>query len=103
MSHGPKNKQFQDYSWFEGRNSSVGIVTRYGLDGSGKESRWRRDFLHRPDRPWGPPSLLYNGCRLFPEGKAAEAWRWPLTHSSVEVKERVQLYSNLPLGLRDLL
>ena len=22
-----------------------------------------------PDRPWGPPSLLYNGYRVFPEGK----------------------------------
>jgi len=22
-----------------------------------------------PDRPWGPPSLLYNGYRLFPGGK----------------------------------
>jgi len=21
------------------------------------------------DRPWGPPSLLYNGYRVFPEGK----------------------------------
>jgi hypothetical protein len=23
-------------------------------------------FRTRPDRPWGPPSLLYNGYRLFP-------------------------------------
>jgi hypothetical protein len=22
-----------------------------------------------PDRPWGPPSLLYNGYRIFPRGK----------------------------------
>jgi hypothetical protein len=28
-----------------------------------------------PDRPWGPPSLLYNGYRTFPGGKAARAWR----------------------------
>jgi len=21
-----------------------------------------------PDRPWGPPSLLYNGCRVFVGG-----------------------------------
>jgi hypothetical protein len=27
------------------------------------------------DRPWGPPSLLYNGYRVFPGGKAAGAWR----------------------------
>ena len=23
----------------------------------------------RPNRPWGPPSLLYNGYRVFPGGK----------------------------------
>jgi hypothetical protein len=26
-------------------------------------------FSARPDRPWGPPSLLYNGYRVFSEGK----------------------------------
>ena len=26
-------------------------------------------FSARPDRPWGPPSLLYNGYRVFPGGK----------------------------------
>jgi hypothetical protein len=31
-------------------------------------------FRTRPDRPWGPPSLLYNGYRVFPWGKAAGAW-----------------------------
>jgi hypothetical protein len=29
-----------------GLDSSVGIGTRYGLDGPGIESRWRRDFPH---------------------------------------------------------
>ena len=33
-----------------GRDSSVGIATRYGLDGPGVESRWGRDFPH-PSRP----------------------------------------------------
>jgi hypothetical protein len=28
-------------------------------------------FRTSPDRPWGPPSLLYNGYRVFPGGKAA--------------------------------
>jgi hypothetical protein len=32
-------------------------------------------FCTRSDRPWGPPSLLYNGYRVFPGGKAAGAWR----------------------------
>jgi hypothetical protein len=31
-------------------NSSVGITTRYGLEGSEIESRWERDFPH-PSRP----------------------------------------------------
>ena len=26
-------------------------------------------FCTCPDRPWGPPSLLYNGYRVFPGGK----------------------------------
>jgi hypothetical protein len=33
-----------------GRDSSIGIATRYGLNGLGIESRWRRDFAH-PSRP----------------------------------------------------
>jgi hypothetical protein len=26
-------------------------------------------FRTCPDLPWGPPSLLYNGYRVFPGGK----------------------------------
>jgi len=52
-----------------GRDSSVGIATGYGLDGPGIESRWGKIFRTCPDRPWGPPSLLYNGYRVFPGGK----------------------------------
>jgi hypothetical protein len=43
------------------RDSSVGIATRYGLEGPEIESRWDEIFRTRPDRPFGPPSLLYNG------------------------------------------
>jgi len=28
-----------------------------------------RDFRTCPDWPWGPPSLLYKGYRVFPGGK----------------------------------
>ena len=31
-------------------------------------------FRTRPARSWGPPSLLYNGYRVFPGDKAAGAW-----------------------------
>jgi hypothetical protein len=34
-------------------------------------------FHTRPDRSWGPPSLLYNGYRVYPGGKAAGAWCRP--------------------------
>jgi len=56
-----------------GRDSSVGMATRYELEDAGIESRLGRIFRTRPDRPWDPPSLLYNGYRLIPEGKAIGA------------------------------
>ena len=52
-----------------GPGSSVGIATELRAGRSGIESRWGRDFPPRPDRSWGPPSLLYNGYRVFPGGK----------------------------------
>jgi len=56
-----------------GPDSSVGIATGYGLDGPGIESRWGgKIFRTCSDRPWGPPSLLYNEYRVFPGGK-----EWP--------------------------
>jgi hypothetical protein len=48
--------------------SSVGIATRYGMDGPGIESQWGRDFPH-PSRPdLGPTQPL-----------VAAAWHWPTT------------------------
>ena len=42
-----------------------------------KKNRGEATFSARPDRPWGLPSLLYNGYRVFPgikirAGRAAE-------------------------------
>ena len=37
-----------------GPGSSVGIATDYGLDGSGIESRWGRDFQHLSRPALGP-------------------------------------------------
>jgi len=47
-----------------GRDSKIGIVTSYGLDGPGIESRWKRDFLP----PCSPAlsriaSLMHSGYR----------------------------------------
>jgi hypothetical protein len=58
-------------SWLR---SSVGIVTDYGLDGPGIESRWGEIFRIRPDRTWGSTHLLYSRYRVFPGSKTAVAW-----------------------------
>ena len=52
----------------KGRDSSVGIATRYRLYGPGIEFRWGEFFRTRPDRPWDPPNLLYNGYRVSFQG-----------------------------------
>jgi hypothetical protein len=56
-----------------GQGSSVGIATGYGLDGLGIESRWGETFRNCPDQPWRPPSLLYNGYRVFLGVKSGRA------------------------------
>ena len=57
----------------------------------------------RPDRPWGPPNLLYNGYRVFPGGKAAGAWCWPpKPHLAPRLNEEYKHTYNPPLGLRGL-
>ena len=45
-------------------------------------------FRTCPDRPWGPPSLLYNGYRVFPGSKKRpERDADPSPHSSAVVKK----------------
>ena len=67
-----------------GPGSVVGIATGYGLDGPGIESRWGGDIFRTcSDRPCGPPSLLYNGYRVFPGVKSGRSVT--LTHHSLLV------------------
>jgi hypothetical protein len=62
------------FSFTESRDSAVGIATGYGLDDQRVGVRvlvGARIFASpcRPDRLWGPRSLLFNGHRgLFPRG-----------------------------------
>ena len=57
-------------------------------------------FRTRPHRPWGPPSLLYNGQQLsFPEVKRTLRDVDHPPPSSAAVKERVELYLYSPSGL----
>ena len=59
-----------------GRDSSVSIATRYGLDGPGIESRLGRDFPHTSSPVLGPTQPLIQYVRgHFPRGKEAGAWR----------------------------
>jgi len=52
-----------------GRDSSVGIATGSVLDGPASNPGGGEVFRTCPDRPWGPPILLYNGYGIFPGGK----------------------------------
>jgi hypothetical protein len=58
-----------------GRDSSVGIATRKGLDGPGIESRWGQDIPNPSRQAPGSPSLLYRGYRVYPGDKETGAWR----------------------------
>jgi len=68
-------KSIADFRW-AGIDQSVQLLATgwavWGSNPSGGEI-----FRTRPDLPWGPPSLLYSGYRVFLGGKAAGAWRWP--------------------------
>jgi hypothetical protein len=76
-----------------GRDSVVGIATRYELDGPGIESPWGADFPHtftpamgstQPRIQWVPG--------LFPGVKRPGRGVNHPPPSSAEVKERVELY-----------
>jgi hypothetical protein len=59
-----------------GRDSAVGIATRYGLDGPGIESRWWRGLPHLSRPAPEPTQAAVQGVPcLFPGGTAAGEWR----------------------------
>jgi hypothetical protein len=80
-----------------GPDSSVGIATRYGLDG-------RRDlillearfFRTRPDRPWAHPASYTVGTGSAPTVKRPGRGVAHPTQYSAYVKERVQLHLYSP-------
>jgi hypothetical protein len=49
-------------------------------------------FRTRPDRPYGPPSLLYSGDWVFPGGRTAGAWCRPPTLPSAEVENELYMF-----------
>jgi hypothetical protein len=87
-----------------GRDSSVGIANRYGLNHPGIEFRCGRDFPQplrpalRPTRPWGPPdpgahpASYTMGTGPLPGAKRlGRRFNHPLSYSA-EVKETAGLY-----------
>ena len=73
-----------------GRDSSVGIVTRYGMDGPGIESQWGARFSAPVQTdPGAHPASLSTGP--FP-GVKRPGRGVALTSSCAEVKERVKLF-----------
>jgi len=80
--------------YFRGPGSSVGVVNDYGLDCPGSNPGRDEIFHTCPDRSWGPPSLLYNGYKVFPGGTGALGLT--PTPFSAEVLERVELYLYSP-------
>ena len=83
-------------SWIVGRDSSVGTVTRYGLDGLGSNPGGGRDFQH-PSRPAHPASCTVGTGSFLGVKRSGRGVVHP-PPSSAEVKERVELYLCFPSG-----
>jgi len=82
----------------EGRDSSVGITTRYGLDGPGIESRWGARFSAPVQTGHvNHPASYTMGTRSFPWIERSGHGVDQPPPVSAEVKERAQLYFYSPL------
>jgi len=58
-------------------------------------------FRTCPDQPWGPPSLLYNGYRVFPGGKERPERDADPSRTSRAVVKKVYSYTRIstpPMG-----
>jgi hypothetical protein len=61
------------YTFDVGGDSSVGVVTSYGLDGPGIESRWWRDFPHLSRPALGPTQHPVQWVLGFPGIKSGRS------------------------------
>jgi hypothetical protein len=71
-----------------GRESAVGIATRYGLDGPGIESPWGRGLPHPPRPALGPIQPTIQWVSRLSRGKLPGRGVDHPNPSSTEVKER---------------
>jgi hypothetical protein len=86
-----------------GRDSSVGIATRYGLGGPGIGSRWGTRFSAPVQTgPGAHPASYTMGIGSFPGVKRPGRGVDHPPPSSAVVKEKVGLYLYFPHELRGL-
>jgi hypothetical protein len=63
-----------------GRHTVAGTATRYGLDGPGIKSPWRRYNRNHPDRHWAYPSACTMGIGCLFETYRRRGMALPPTH-----------------------
>ena len=75
------------------------LATGWTVQGSNPDGG---EIFHTcPERPWGPPSLLYNGYRVLPGGKERlERGADPSPPSSAVVMKEQSYTSTPPMGRR---
>ena len=84
---------------FRGRDSSVGIATRYRLDGPGIQSRWGARFSAPVQTgPGAHPASCTMGTGSFPGVKSPARGVDHPPPSRAEVEGRVELYICSPSG-----
>jgi len=83
-----------------GRDSSVNIATRYGLNGLGIESRWVRDFPH-PSRlalgPNQPPTQWVPGLSRGWSGRGTALTTHPIQGRGWRESRAIHLHPSRPL------
>ena len=72
--------------------------TRYGWTVRGSNSDEGEIFCTRPDRPWGPSSILYNGYRIFAGVKRSERGVYHTSHIAPRLKKKYSYASTPPLA-----
>ena len=86
-----------------GRDSTVGVATRYGLDGPGIESRWRVRFSAPVQTGIGTYPVSYTmGTGLLLGVKRPGRGVDHPPHLAPRLKKEYSYTSTSPMGLREL-
>ena len=100
----PRRMTREPQCWvcYQTAKNFFGLLKLYWLQ-AGRSGDWMpvggEIFRICPDRPWDPPSLLYNGYRVFSGGKERpECDAYPSPPSGAVGHERVELYLYSPYG-----